>query len=104
MTSTLMKKRLLWVTVVLALIFMLTTHINSMYGWLWPRARQIISYFLDPIQFPAYLIGVLVSGKSEAPNPIAFYITWFITYITVFGTLIVGCRFLYRQTAGKVRK
>ncbi len=97
MTSTFMNKRLLWITVVLALIFMLTTHINSMYGWLWPRARQIISYFLDPIQFPAYLIGVLVSGNSEAPNPIAFYFTWFITYIIVFGTILYVVGFLYRQ-------
>ncbi len=91
------KNRLLWLTVGLAVIFVMVSYINAMYGWHWPTTRKILSRFIDQVQLPAIFMGILISGNAEAPNAIAVHVTLFITYIVIFGCLIALARLMYKK-------
>jgi len=92
-----MKNKMWLLTLGIGLIFVFVTYINSRFGWNWPKVQRILSYFLNPVQFFAWTLGTLVSGRSEAPNAIVFWFTLFITYFLIFGTLIALYRFVYKR-------
>jgi predicted permease len=87
----------LWLTIGLALVFVIVSYINALYGWHWPAARRILSHFLDQLQLPALFVGSLISGNAEAPNAIAVHVTLFLTYIILFGSLSALIGFVYRK-------
>ncbi len=88
--------RYLWWTLGPAILFVIASYVNAMYGWHWPTGRRIMSYFMDQIQLPALFVGILISGNAEAPNAMAVHVTLFLTYVIIFGSLVALTSFVYR--------
>jgi hypothetical protein len=81
----------------LAVIFVIATHINAMYGWHWPTAQRIFTHLIDQVELPAIFVGILISGNAEAPNATAVYITLFLTYVIISGSLVALGSLVYRK-------
>jgi hypothetical protein len=91
------KNKLVWLTVGGAIVFVIVTYLNQMYGWNWPKFQKILSYFLDYVSLCAWVVGALASGSVEAPNFMILWVSLFIIYIIILGTLVTLSWFLYKQ-------
>jgi ABC-type multidrug transport system permease subunit len=91
------KNKLVWLTVGGAIVFVMVTYLNQMYGWNWPKSQKILSYFLDDVSLYAWAVGALASGSVEVPNFVILWVTLFIIYIIIFGALVTLSWFVYKQ-------
>lgn len=93
----LVKNKLVRLTVGGAIVFVIVTYLNQMYGWNWPKFQKILSYFLDDVSLYAWAVGALASGSVEAPNFVILWVSLFIIYIIIFGALVTLSWFVYKQ-------
>lgn len=90
------KNKLVWLTVGTAIGFVIVTYVNQMYGWHWPNLQKKL-FFLNTIEMGAWIAGALASGSMEAPNFVILWVSLFMTYIIILGTLVTFSWFVYRQ-------
>ncbi len=89
------EKRLLWLVVGLAGIFIMVSFITNI---LYPFPSPV-GYVLFVIQIPALIAGTLATGRDSI-NWVVFYVVLFCTYVIVFSILI----FIYQIVLAKVAK
>jgi len=101
--KSLLKTKLIFLTVGLSATFLIISYMNNISGQKWLGSMKSLSHILDSIQLIALFTGILVAGNPDAPNPFAFYAALFVTYMIIFGGLIALSRLLYKKFVARRR-
>lgn len=101
MRSNLIKNRLLWLTLGVAIFLTIITVIELRYGWYFPNVSRFLMSFLVYILFFPWIVGVWLCRNGEAPDSIWFLIPLFITYIIILGFIIAMILFVHKNIIKK---
>jgi hypothetical protein len=101
--------RSFWLAIGFAVIFVFVSYLFNTHalGRLSPSLKML-ELILTAFEIPALISGVLISNLQgyrgvEYPNPIAFYVTLFVTYIVIFGGVIKLVGFINKRVQKKRR-